>query len=342
MIRPALLAALAAASLCALTTPALSQTATGVSGLKIVARIAGPDGKWDYASFDAGRRRVYVTHGQTVMTIDADTGKADPSFAAGDHLHSVAVVPGAAVVVSTNSGDSSARVLDGASGKLVTSIPTAKDTDGAVYDPSSGQVLVICGDSGEITLVDPKTRTSPGAITVGDALEFGAVDGKGKFFVNLVEKDAVAVVDVAARKVLARYPMPGCAKPTGIAYVEGERLVVACAMGAAKILNAKTGAEIASFKIGGFADSVLYDPDRHLAYIPSALSGTLAVIALSGPHDNTIVDTVVTQMGARTGAVDPKTGRIYLPTAEYNLPAPASQRPTTKPGTFEVLVLDRR
>ncbi|HVH74096.1 MAG TPA: hypothetical protein VM755_04195, partial [Stellaceae bacterium] len=75
--------------------------------------------------------------------------------------------------------------------------------------------------------------------------------------------------------------------------------------------------------------------------VPSALSGELSVIALSGPHDNTIVDTVPTQIGARTGAVDPKTGRIFLPTAEYVLPVPPGQRPTTKPGTFVVLVLDR-
>jgi hypothetical protein len=79
-----------------------------------------------------------------------------------------------------------------------------------------------------------------------------------------------------------------------------------------------------------------------LAYIPSWLSGTLAVIALSGPHDNTVIDTVATQFGTRTGAVDPKTGRIYLPTAQFNLPVPAGQRPTAKPGTFEVLVLDRQ
>jgi hypothetical protein len=54
-----------------------------------------------------------------------------------------------------------------------------------------------------------------------------------------------------------------------------------------------------------------------------------------------VTDTVPTQIGARTGTVDPRTGRVWLPTAQYNLPVPAGQRPTTKPGTFEVLVLGR-
>jgi DNA-binding beta-propeller fold protein YncE len=321
---------------------AMADPVPGASGLRVVASIAGPDGGWDYASFDSARRRVYIPHGTRVMVIEADGGKVNQDFAPGDHLHSVIAVPGQRVIVTTNSGDSSARILNGADGKLLASIPTAKDTDGAVFDPSTGLVLVIDGDSGEVTLVDPKTRASPGSIVIGDPLEFGAVDGKGRFFVNLVSKNQVAVIDIAARKVVARYDMPGCGHPTGIAYVEGNRIVAACGNGVAKILDAGSGAEIASFKIGGFPDSVLYDPVRSLAYIPSALSGTLAVIALKGAAANTLIDTVPTQLGARTGAVDPKTGRIWLPTAEYQLPVPAGHRPTPKPGTFHVLVLDRR
>ncbi len=66
------------------------------------------------------------------------------------------------------------------------------------------------------------------------------------------------------------------------------------------------------------------------------------MIALSAARTTTpSCDSVPTQIGARTGAVDPKTGRIYLPTAEY-VPFAAGQRPTTKPGTFQILVLDRK
>jgi len=118
-------------------------------------------------------------------------------------------------------------------------------------------------------------------------------------------------------------------------------VISACGNGGVDILDAASGRVIASFTIGGFPDAVIYDRERKLAFVPSALGGTLSAIALDGPANNTIVDTIPTQMGARTGAVDPKTGRVYLPTAEYNLPAPAGQRPTTKPGTFVVLVLDR-
>jgi DNA-binding beta-propeller fold protein YncE len=140
--------------------------------------------------------------------------------------------------------------------------------------------------------------------------------------------------------VLARYPMADCKRPTGLAYVEGNRVISSCS-GLAKILDAATGHELASLKIGGFPDAVLYDPRRHLAYIPTALDGQLTEIALTGAANNTVVATVPTQIGARTGAVDPTTGRVYLPTAEYQLPVPAGQRPTPKPGTFQILVLGR-
>jgi DNA-binding beta-propeller fold protein YncE len=333
--------AIAALSAIALSVPAMAADPIKPSGLHIVGRIPGPDGGWDYASFAPVRRRVYVTHGTQVMEIDADTGKTNPTFAAGDRLHAVVVVPGADVLVTTNSGDNSARIINAADGRLIASVPTAKDPDAAVYDPSSGLVLVMGGDSGAITVVDVKKAKALGDIVVGGALEFAAVDGKGRLFVNNEETAEVDVVDEAGRKVVARYPLAGCQRPTGLAYVEGDRLVSACANGVAKILDARTGRDIATPAIGARPDAVIYDPGRHIAMIPAAVSGTLTIISLSGDHDNTVVDTVPTQIGARTGAVDPTTGRVYLPTAEYSLPVPAGQRPTTKPGTFVILELGR-
>jgi DNA-binding beta-propeller fold protein YncE len=332
-------AAIAAAALLGL--PALAADAPHPTGLHVASRIAGPDGGWDLASFDPGRRRIYVAHQDVVIAIDVDSGKANLAFAAGDHLHGVIAVPGTDLVVTSNSGDNTARVLSATDGRLLASIPTAKDADGVQYDPHSGLVIVICADGGAMTLIDPKAMKAVGTIDIGTPLEFGAPDGQGRFFVNLEEKNQVAVVDLATRKVTGQYDLPGCNRPTGLAFVSGARLVVDCGNGGVDILDANSGRAIATFKVGAFPDAVIYDDQRKLALVPSAYGGNLTVIALSGPADNTVIDTVPTQLGARTGAVDPKTGRVYLPSAEYVLPAPAGQRPTTKPGTFNVLVLDR-
>jgi len=47
---------------------------------------------------------------------------------------------------------------------------------------------------------------------------------------------------------------------------------------------------------------------------------------------------VRTQRGARTMALDPKSHRVFLVTADLGEPAPGQRRPTVNTGTFRVLV----
>ncbi len=327
---------IAFAALAAMPAAALAQ---GAPHLAIVARIAGPDGGWDYASADPGRHRVYVAHGDKVMAIDTVTNTANFNFAAGAHLHAVVPIPGSDRLVTTNGAGQSARVLSAADGAQIASVATPPDPDGAVFDSFTGDVAVVSGDPGLVSLVDPKSARIVGTVKVGDGLEFPAIDGKGRLYVNIEESGEIAVIDLAARKLVARYPMAGCKGATGLALTRDGRLISACGNGVVKILAAADGKEIASLTIGQGPDAVLLDDDRGYAYVPSR-TGTLAVIALAGPAANTIVETATTQVGARTGAVDPATGRIYLPTARFG-PAAGAKRPPALPGSFEVLVLDR-
>src|SRR5581483_324690 len=201
---------LLAAALSAAAPLGLAAPAGDPAGLKVVERIPGPDGHWDYASFDPVRRRVYVSHGDQVLALDIDTGKLNPAFSAGNHLHAIVAVPDSDVLVTTNSGDNSVRIVRASDGGLVTALPVAADADGAVYDPATRQVVVVNGEPGLLTLVDPARRAVAGTIQVGGALEFAAVDGKGRAYVNVESAGEVAVVDLRQRKVVARYPMSGC------------------------------------------------------------------------------------------------------------------------------------
>ncbi len=146
------------------------------------------------------------------------------------------------------------------------------------------------------------------------------------------------MVDTRAAKVLRRYPLPGCQGPTGLALTREGLLISACANGMAEVLDAATGKQIAGLKIGPRPDAVIYDAARSRAYIPSGGDGTLAVLRLSG-RSVTAAAVVHTQAGARTGAVDVKTGRIYLPAAKFTPPLAPGQRPAFVPGSFEVLVV---
>ncbi len=327
---------LAAAGLAALAVTAAP--AGAIAAMTAVGHIPGPDGGWDYATYDAARNKIYVARPSTVMVIDLASGKTDPHFAEGKRLHAAVPVPGTDVMVLTDSGDNTAKIISAKTGALLAAIPTPKDADGAIYDAHSGYVLVGCGDGTSVVVIDPKAMKSVGVINIGTPVEFVAVDGKGHGFINEEDQNAVAAFDIASLKVTATWPLADCKRPTGLVYGEGQ-LVSVCGNGRAVVLDAETGKTLASLKIGGGPDAAMYDPKTKAAYVPSGMTGTMAVIPLAGPAKDTLAETVTTHLGARTGALDTKTGRIYLPTADYLPPASAGQRPQPKPGTFEVLVM---
>ena len=136
--------------------------------------------------------------------------------------------------------------------------------------------------------------------------------------------------------VIARYPLAGCDGPTGIVYLPGvKETVSACGNGVADVLS-ETGKPVATVPVGRGPDGAEYDAKRNVVLVPSGREGELYAISMSGsPH---VVAKVATAVSARTIALDPSTGRAYLPAVDQ-LPAPAGQRPPAKPGTFRVIVV---
>jgi DNA-binding beta-propeller fold protein YncE len=327
------LAALAAAgaALAALPPSAIAAAYTVSDRIKI------DDGGFDYASFDPAHRRLYISRVGGVLAVDVDTKTVTQRLTDAQRTHESLPLDDGQTLLITDSGSNSARLVDALSGKPLAEIPTGKKPDAAIFDPASGLALVMNGQSGDVTLIDPKTRAAVGSIAIGGALEFAAADGAGKVFVNIEDQGQIAVLDTKSKTLVGKYPMKNCEEPSGLAYVPASGLLIsACANQVAKVLKASTGEEVATLAIGKGPDAVIFDADRNLAFIPCGRDGVLEVIDTSGPNPS-IIQTVKTQPGARTGAVDPKTGVLYLPTAAYTLSA--AGRPTPTPGTFAILVV---
>jgi hypothetical protein len=106
-----------------------------------------------------------------------------------------------------------------------------------------------------------------------------------------------------------------------------------------KFINAKTYAESASFNVGKGADAVFFDASRRVAFVPSGDDGTLTVFSVRSTTDITVQQVLATQIGTRTGAVDPRTGTVYLPTATLKPPAKPDEWPSVVEGTFAILVV---
>lgn len=308
-------------------------------GYHIVKRIPMSDGWWDYASFDPVHRRLFVSRGNGVFQMDVDTGRIDQRVIPGSEGRGILVLPGGNRALAVMAGYSIAILFTPGRGEVKKVFELNQQGDAALWDPATQRIWVM-GLHGEATVIDPVGMREVGRVNLGDdILEFGVADGKGRIFVNTVRTAEITVVDSVARRVVAHYRLSQCDTPTGLAYVPSNRLLIsACSNGVAKVIRADDGAEAASLPIGGDPDAVIYDAKRRLAFIPSAEDGTLSVLAVSTDGNVRVLERDKTQIGTRTGALDPETGVLYLPTAKFG-PKNKLGWSEALPGTVQLLVM---
>ena len=329
------------ASFSVMILASLAATTAAAAGVPYheVGRVAGRDGGWDYSVFDAATGRLYLTHANAVSMLDVASGKFT-DLAPAQHGHQVLVLDHGRTLFETDGGTNLGRFIDAHSGAVLAQVPAGMKPDAALLDPVTGLLAVIDGDVGMISLIDPVKRAAVGGIHVGGVLEYAVADGKGSIFTNIEDGNAIAHIDLAARKLVGRFALPGCEGPTGLALVaNGTRLISACANKVALVVDAVSGATLATLPIGEGPDAVLADEARRLAFIPCGGSGTLVELSLADPDHIAVIGTIATQKSARNGAIDPRDGRIYLPVARFNPPQPGQRRGTMVPGSFAVLVL---
>jgi DNA-binding beta-propeller fold protein YncE len=317
----------------------VAQAANPVPTFAVLERIAGPDGGgWDYTSIDAASRQLYLARGAGALQMDLDTRKITPVAIPGAGLHTAALAGDTGLVFTTNGQKNTVSVFDTKAGKMRGDVKVGDMPDAAVYDPSTKLVAVMNHRGGTVSLVDLTKLALVKTIPVGGELEFAAAAGDGRLFVNVANKHEVAVLDLAAGKVLHRWVMAGCEDPSGLAYDAADQLVASvCGNGVTKFLHAADGTEAASLKTGNGSDGLIYDAARALLFVPAGEDGTLAVVTLG--KTPAVVQVLKTASGARLGALDAKTGRVYLPAAKDGPPAPSQRWPSIVKGSFGFLVV---
>jgi outer membrane protein assembly factor BamB len=304
----------------------------------------GGQGGWDYLTLDAQTHRLYVPRGTHTMVIDSESGKTIADIPGQKIAHGVAIVPEAGRgFISDGGGDGAIAIFDLKTNTTLGQIVAKPDADGIIFDPVNGKVLVVSGDKGLLMEfkpdIDPKSGKIDTPIELGGSPEFLASDGAGKVYVNLMDKNEVAVIDMKARKVIARWPVAPGGAPVGMSIdTKTGRLFIGCRKPAKLIvMSTENGKVLANLPIGEGVDATKIDNDEAFA---SCRDGSLEVLRETSPGKFTIVRTVKTPTGARTMALDPTRHRIYLPTAEFNAPTPGSAgRPSPKPDTFMIVVV---
>lgn len=297
----------------------------------------GGKGHWDYATFDAAHNRILLSHNDSIASVDLDGQKVNPHLADATGSHIALPLPDSASFLITNGKANTVTLNDSATGAVKATIATDTGPDGAVLDPVSGDAFVMANHGGMVDVIDTKMAGVKAHIAVGGAPEGAAADGAGHVFTHLEDKNALVVIDAKSDAVLASYAMDDCDEPSGLAYVgDGGLLLSACHNGVARVTDATTGKEVARLPIGKQPDYAIYDAGRKLGYIPCG-NGTLTVIDFSGKTP-VVAQVVTTKPGARTAALDPATGRLYLPTADF-APASPGTRPAVIDDSFKLVIV---
>ncbi len=301
----------------------------------------GGTGSWDYLTVAPATHRLYVPRTTHTLVIDSESGKTVADIPGQKNAHGVVIVPEAGRgFISDGGGDGAVVIFDLKTNAILGTIPAQPDADGIIFDPATGRVLVVSGDKGLLMSLKPDIDPTNGKIDppieLGGEPEFLTSDGAGKVYVNLMNKNEVAVVDIRARKVIARWPVTPGGAPVGMALDKARhRLFIGCRKPQKLIvMSTGDGRILSGLPIGESVDAIQLDRGQAFA---SCRDGSLAVAAETAPGKFAIVQTVKTPPGARTMGLDPLAHKLYLPTAQYE--QTAEGKSSTKAGTFMIVVV---
>jgi YVTN family beta-propeller protein len=331
----AILAVVAISAISRAQSPALYQITGSIP-------LGAPD-QWDYLTYDSSSKRVFVAHGTGIDVLDGTSGKLIGKVAV-PGANGVAVVPAIGKGYAGSRTLKAALVFDLKTFKVLKTLAADEDSDAVVYDPASQRVFIMDGDPHNIVVIDTKTDRVVSKIALDGQPEFAAVDGRGKLFVNITDKKEIQRIDTRSATVDATWPIAECQGPHGLAIAAAKnRLFASCVNSKLLVVDATNGAVIADLPIGKGSDATAYDVKRNRAF-SSNREGTLSVIQEQTPDHYVSLGEVPTQLLARTMALNPETGRIYLVAADrIEVDAAASdprKRYAVRPDSTRLLFAD--
>lgn len=324
-----------------------SQTTASKSGYHLANKYTiGGDAGWDYVAIDPDARRVYVTHYMNIEVLDADTGKVVGQIKDTKGVHGIALVPKIGKGFTSNGKADTVSVIDLKTLAHTSEIKAGKKPDAIVYNPNDNRVYVSNGDSDDMTVIDATAGKVVGTIAVGGAPEYSAFDDKGTVWVNLEDKNAFVTIDAKTMKVTKTTPIEGCEEPASLAFdATNRRLFIGCKNNTLAIVDADSGKSIAKFPIGEHVDATVFEAASKMIYAPTG-DGFLTIIRQDSADKYTVLDNVPTMRGAKTMALDSKTGKIFSATVE-NVPMTATAPPAPigkvayQPGPFVVITIEK-
>ena len=332
---------------------------TGPYHLQKTVKVGG-EGGFDYVYADTDGRRLYIARSGPAPRVTAFN--LDTLTSAGEIPQTGA--RGAASDTQSHhafASSSPVAMWDTKTMALLKTIPVEGRPDGILADAFNHRVYIFSHTAPNVTVLNAKNGDLLGTIDLGGAPEQAASDGKGHLYVDIEDKDSVAVVDAKTMKVTATYPLNGKGGGNaGLALdAKNHVLFVACRNPQTMVmLDANNGKYLADLPIGRGCDGAVFNPKTGECF-SSQGDGTLTIIKEKTPTSFVVEQTVTTMQGAKTLTLDSKTGKVFLIAAEYGAaptPAPQTTSPAAPPtegrgnrsgrrpmlpGSFSILVVGK-
>ncbi len=319
---------------------ALPAVASGADYKVVKTWKLGGEGGWDYLTADGAGHRLFIARATRVMVIDTESGKQVGEIPDTAGVHGIALDPEIGRGFTSNGREDTVSVFDLKSLAVEKKIKVGSGPDAILYDPFSKRVFTFNGKGHDrsATAIDASKGEVVGKLDLGGKPEFAATDEKGTVFVNIEDTSELVALDPQKLTVKSRWKLADCEEPTGLAIDRNNRRLFAGCSGNKKmtIVDADSGKVLASPAIGEGCDATGFDAELGLAFA-SAGDGTITVIKEDGGDKFSVAQTITTQKGARTMAVDAKTHQLFTVTA--NVTGTRQDR-KVEPDSFVVLVVE--
>ncbi|HEX4849176.1 MAG TPA: YncE family protein [Puia sp.] len=293
------------------------------------------DGGYDYLSIDTVNRRLFVSHGNKVDIIDLDSEKPIGSIDGMEGVHGIAIAYDVNKGFISDGKANAVGVFDLKTFKKIATISVSgKDPDAITYDAYSKRIFTFNGDSHNASVIDANSLQQIGTVELDGSPEFAIPDGQGRIYNNIEDKNQICVIDTKDLKILDRFSISPCGKPTGL-YLDrlNSRLFSVCRTNQGmSVIDYSSKKVVTTLPIGSGVDAVVFDPATKFVFCSNG-DGTTTIIRQESPDQYNVVQTLNTQYRAKTMAIDLRTHKIYLSAPEFE-----KGTKNRIPGSFRVLV----
>jgi DNA-binding beta-propeller fold protein YncE len=302
----------------------------------------GGEGSWDYIVPDPPNHRVFIARQNRVMVVNEDNGKLLGEVTGIQGAHGTAIAEDTGHGFATSGNDQSVVMFDLKTFQTLGRIPAAEDADAILYDNASKRVFTLNGDAHSSTVIDPKPGALITNLPLGGKPEYGAAAGDGKVYANLTDTSEVVEIDARKATVTRRWSTAPCKQPVAMAIdTAHHRLFSGCRSGVMAISDYQGGKVVTTVPIGAGVDGAGFDPSSGDAFASNA-DGTLTVIHQDTPDTYHMVENLQTPVGSRNMGLDPVNHRMFVASAKFG-PAPAGgKKGPVVPGSFSLMVIERR